>query len=226
MRPRKILAARAQSLSGPQYKSEPDDYNNQSRSRGAIAPPLPQEGPQGQSRHGPASRLPESFSRLGDQDHEWESCCHANDFCIRLNELGKGRLVPVIDVFRMIAKPDQIAAAHQVHHLEPRLVRDRQQQIFIGQRDQTLQRLFWLEQMLEHLQRHHGVIAFAIKLWVEQIGFLKTRVRPAAARFGQCIGAQIQAFIIGQRNITRIQHVENVALTATEIQNIGRRDLG
>lgn len=128
----------------------------------------------------------------------------------------------MVDVLGMIAEPDEIAAPHQVHELEPRLMRHGDDQRLLGQLDQSPQHASGLVEMFHHLEGEGDVVSPAVEGGIEDVGAAEAELRPAGASGIERIGSQIDAFIIFDMDAEARKLVEREGLAASEVQNASR----
>ena len=130
----------------------------------------------------------------------------------------------MIDVLGMIAEADEIAAAREIHKLEPWLIRDGQKELAAAQRYEAVNHFLWLKEVLKRLQRHDKIKAALIKGRVEQISAGEGFTWPAPACVGERVGAKVHTFITAQRDVTFCELVEDKAFPAAEVEDARRAE--
>lgn len=123
----------------------------------------------------------------------------------------------------MIAEPDNIAAAREIHELKPRFKRNRQKKAPARKLRQPLEIALRPEEMLQHLRGKDKLEAAAVARPLKQVLNQESATWMARARFCDRVLAKINAHIAVKRHASLDEPVEEKAFAAAEIENAARR---
>lgn len=129
----------------------------------------------------------------------------------------------MIDMFRVVPEPRNVAPAREIGEPEPRLMRHGQQQPAGGERGEAREKALRRRKMLEHLRGEDEIEALTLRRKAEDVRLPESERRVARARLGDRRGPEIDAEIAVKRDAALCQAFEEKPLAAAEIENAARR---